>query len=95
MTIQPLYRLTCPLRYRSLGVALHFRSDRVRFLRGRNPALVHCKLWPGWEKHGRHFTRRDCFPDALFDSRLTGETACEAEVPEDKIKATLTFDALR
>ena len=74
-------------------VALRFRSDRVRFLRGLSPAEIKCE-WCGQRggENGRHFTRCEALPDSLFDRRLDVEIACENEVPVNKVKATLWFD---
>lgn len=74
-------------------VALHFRSDRLRHLRGQSPAQTHCR-WCNQEggENGRHFARCSFLPDALFDCRLNVEIACEAEVPGNKVKETLSFD---
>ncbi len=74
-------------------VALHFRSDRVRFLREQSPADMRCQ-WchQAGSENGRHFARCDSLPDELFDRRLAIEILCEDEVPDNKVKDTLSFD---
>ena len=74
-------------------VTLHFRSDRVRFLRDQSSAEVRCQ-WCGQAggENGRHFARCGSLPDEIFDRRLTVEIACENEVPDHRVKETLSFD---
>jgi hypothetical protein len=73
--------------------ALQFRSDRVRFLRDKSPTEIHCQ-WCGRAggENGRHFATCNSLPDALYDYRLSVEIDCEDEVPENQVKATLSFD---